>query len=59
MLSSISIAGDNGIEGTGDISKPYNIAKFAQFIRESTGGRGVHCAIASAVSADADMCENA
>jgi len=47
--------GDNGIKGTGDIHNPYNIAKFAQFVRQSTGGCGVHFAVGSGVSADADM----
>jgi hypothetical protein len=44
------IAGENGLEGTGDLSKPYNLARFVSFVRESTNNRGVHFATASGVS---------
>jgi len=44
------VSGENGLEGSGDIYRPMNLAKFSEFVSNSTDGKGVHFVVASGVS---------
>ena len=43
------VIGVDGLNGDGDIFSPQNQSAFADFIMKSTGGKGVHFAMADGV----------
>ena len=46
----INIAGVNGYDGDGDITRPDNLIAFKEYVISQTEGRGVHFVMADGVS---------